>query len=513
MKIGLFKYALRLPMSVLNTFFTRLHENKNNNKSIDEIIKSDFSSVTTTNPVDESNYHVAIQGCCHGELHKVYETCAEHERSTGKKIKLLLCCGDFQSMRSVNDLSSMSAPEKFLKLGDFKDYWSPDPEKVPAKCIAPYLTIFVGGNHENSDWLAEESYGGFLAPNIYYLGHSGVILVDGCICIAGLSGIYKGMDYRSPYPCRPYKVSKANKVSAYHIRQIEVEKLNMFANTVMKKGELCTKDGTLKSCLTDDEESDEGNENIHFFLSHDWPAGITAYGNEEQLLRYKPFFKDDISHGALGNRHTLSMLKAVMPEYWVAAHLHCFFTAKVNHPVGDSHDAIKKFGTVTKFIALDKCSKASGFLDYVDVQPYQYKQSSNTGLNNTKSVSSGYDRIRRHPKWLRILVKTHSRLAANDCKEITGAANQTPSLGVKMEDFCRAEFTPTTASLLQTLGLTPAHPLQTLFENSSSFFVSSSTSPNSKEKDHQFTLPLLEKQQIIGSSDEGVPWMEDLNPS
>ena len=37
---------------------------------------------------------------------------------------------------------------------------------------APVLTVVIGGNHEASSHLQELSYGGWLAPNIYYLGTS-----------------------------------------------------------------------------------------------------------------------------------------------------------------------------------------------------------------------------------------------------------------------------------------------------------------------------------------------------
>lgn len=37
---------------------------------------------------------------------------------------------------------------------------------------APVLTIFIGGNHEASNHLQELPYGGWVAPNIYYLGKS-----------------------------------------------------------------------------------------------------------------------------------------------------------------------------------------------------------------------------------------------------------------------------------------------------------------------------------------------------
>lgn len=41
--------------------------------------------------------------------------------------------------------------------------------------VAPILTLFIGGNHEASNYLQELPYGGWVAPNIYYLGRAGVV--------------------------------------------------------------------------------------------------------------------------------------------------------------------------------------------------------------------------------------------------------------------------------------------------------------------------------------------------
>lgn len=52
----------------------------------------------------------------------------------------------------------------------------------------------VGGNHEASNYLWELYYGGWVAPNIYYLGHAGVVWFGG-IRIGGLSGIFNDLHY------------------------------------------------------------------------------------------------------------------------------------------------------------------------------------------------------------------------------------------------------------------------------------------------------------------------------
>jgi hypothetical protein len=39
---------------------------------------------------------VAIEGCCHGELDNIYATLAHLEKVEGRKVDLLICCGDFQ---------------------------------------------------------------------------------------------------------------------------------------------------------------------------------------------------------------------------------------------------------------------------------------------------------------------------------------------------------------------------------------------------------------------------------
>jgi len=61
--------------------------------------------------------------------------------------------------------------------------------------VAPILTIVIGGNHEASNYMRELFHGGWLAPNIYYLGHAGCVSING-VRIAGASGIFKFHDFQ-----------------------------------------------------------------------------------------------------------------------------------------------------------------------------------------------------------------------------------------------------------------------------------------------------------------------------
>jgi len=54
---------------------------------------------------------------------------------------------------------------------------------------APIPTVFIGGNHEASNYLQELPYGGWVAPNIYFL-NTGIIRF-GPLRIGGVSGIFK----------------------------------------------------------------------------------------------------------------------------------------------------------------------------------------------------------------------------------------------------------------------------------------------------------------------------------
>ncbi|KAM9343808.1 lariat debranching enzyme isoform 1-T4 [Pholidichthys leucotaenia] len=291
---------------------------------------------------------IAVEGCCHGELDKIYETIEYLQEKERVKVDLLLCCGDFQAVRNEGDMQCMAVPAKYRMMQTFYKYYSGEKK-------APVLTIFIGGNHEASNHLQELPYGGWVAPNIYYLGYAGVIRYNG-IRIGGLSGIFKSHDYRKGHHEFPPYTPQTLR-SVYHVRNIEVFKLKQIQMP------------------------------IDIFMSHDWPRGIYHYGTTEELLKKKKFLRHEVEANTLGSPAAEELLAHLQPSYWFSAHLHVKFAAVMQHPrKGNSAPR------VTKFLSLDKCLPYREFLQIVEVPE---RPGSSEGLE--------YD-----PEWLAILKATNS---------------------------------------------------------------------------------------------------------
>lgn len=236
---------------------------------------------------------LAIEGCGHGTLHAIYASIEESCKQKGwPGVDLLIIGGDFQAVRNAYDLHCVSMPAKYREMYDFHEYYS-------GLRTAPCLTVFVGGNHEASNYLFELYYGGWAAPNIYYMGAANV-LKFGPLRIAGLSGIWKGFDYRKPHFERlPYNESDMK--SIYHVRELDARKL-LHIRTQVDIG-----------------------------ISHDWPQGIEWKGNFKQLFRFKPDFEGDARSGKLGSIAAKQVVERLRPQYWFSAHLHCKYAAVLKH--------------------------------------------------------------------------------------------------------------------------------------------------------------------------------------
>nr|CAD2177492.1 unnamed protein product [Meloidogyne enterolobii] len=348
------------------------------------------------------NLHVAVAGCSHGQMDTIYERLTNVEKQRNVKFDLLLCCGDFQAIRNHGDLHYFHAPPHHRKLGTFYKYYS-------GEKTAPILTLFIGGNHESSGYMAELPYGGWVAPNIWYMGYASVIQFAG-LRIAGLSGIFKSNDYNKGHFERPPFQEHGSVVSAYHVRSIDVFRLKQLRDS---KIDIC--------------------------MSHDWPAGITDFGDCNWLLKRKPYFAEDIQFNRLGNPATMNLLHELKPLHWFAAHLHVRFTAVVHHNKDDEEkgtqtDEIKSSinsSRVTNFLALDKPmgnDNRRRFLEYIDIP-----------ISEDSSMELCYD-----PIWLAILRTTDHLTKFTD--RFINLPLETPSKNVE-EITERFDFRPTKEEL------------------------------------------------------------------
>lgn len=248
--------------------------------------------------------NVAVAGCVHGELNNIYDELSFLESRQGIKADILLCCGDFQAVRDTADLDSLICPEKYKVAGDFPAYYS-------GQRVAPVLTIVIGGNHEASRHTLENFLGGWLAPNIFFLGFAGVVNFRG-LRIGGLSGIFKAPSFHLPLtrtpttpPLCPFKYPTTSPplpprptfafANVYHVRSTEVAKLAAYP----------------AAC--------------DILLTHDWPTGAATSGppaSVAAMAAKRPDLAKDAA--VLGNPALVRLLRAagVLPRRWYAAHLH-----------------------------------------------------------------------------------------------------------------------------------------------------------------------------------------------
>lgn len=305
---------------------------------------------------------IAIEGCGHGALDKIYQLLKN------QNVELLIICGDFQAIRSKEDLQFMNVPQKFKQMGDFHKYYS-------GQVSAPVPTIFIGGNHEDSHYLDQLKFGGYVAPNIYYMGRSGVIWFNG-LRIGALSGIFKEHDFMQSHPEYDFNTDWSVR-KAYHVRKDDYLNLRLL---------------------------NPAKEMI--ILSHDWPEGIYQFGDQKKLLKIKPYFEKDIKNHNLGNPYAMQLLNHIKPSYWFSAHLHVKFSATIDwkkrrlseslvkdakkkciKPVANDEEieldfsgddenveleqppesTDNKYMHSTKFLALDKCIRQKDCLQIMEI--------------------------------------------------------------------------------------------------------------------------------------------------
>lgn len=277
---------------------------------------------------------VAVAGCAHGELDSLYRAVAEVERKESCKIDLIICPGDFQAVRNETDLQYMACPPKYRDMRSFWKYYA-------GQSVALTPTIFVGGNHEAPSHLQEMPLGGLVAPNMYYLGNAGVINFRG-LRIGGISGVYSWHGYHKKRLEKP-PYERGFIRSVYQTRREDVDRLRRIGRP------------------------------LDIFISHDWPRGVTEFGNLDKLLMAKPFLATEISNDTFGNPGTMELLRQLQPSFWFAAHMHVKFAALFQH---------SNTGKQTKFLALDKVLPKRDFLQILDFPLPDTSGSNHQGLES-----------------------------------------------------------------------------------------------------------------------------------
>ncbi|RYO93230.1 hypothetical protein DL766_002169 [Monosporascus sp. MC13-8B] len=285
---------------------------------------------------------IAVEGCGHGTLDAIYASVAASSKARGwDGVELLIIGGDFQAVRNAADLSVMAVPPKYRQLGDFPAYYSGEKK-------APYLTIFLAGNHEASSHLWELYYGGWVAPNIYYMGAANVLRL-GPLRIAGLGGIWKGYDYRKPHHERlPF--SQDDIKSFYHVREFDTRKLLLL------------------------------REQVDIGISHDWPRGIENHGNSRALWKMKPDFRQESIDGKLGNPAAEYVMNRLRPAYWFSAHLHCKFAAVKEYDAPVAQDEPIASTSNSKDAEASKVAVPTANPDEIDLDMDESEDEPSTGV-------------------------------------------------------------------------------------------------------------------------------------
>ena len=208
--------------------------------------------------------NIMFFGDIHGDLDTMYENAQNWEKEHDKSIDLIVQVGDFEVIRSENDLKFVIGPKKYRKLGDFHKYHSGDKE-------APIKTLFIGGNHEDYDFLDQFIDGVEVAQDIAYLGRSGVIEAYG-LKIGFLSGIDNG-----------------NKLDP--IRKFNKKDGNLHSNKTRRKAIYFTQE---------DIDKIYGKE-VDILVTHD-PAKHLIYGRDVTPVDH--------------------LLLSMKPKYFFAGHMH-----------------------------------------------------------------------------------------------------------------------------------------------------------------------------------------------
>lgn len=234
--------------------------------------------MSETTEINTQEVYFAAVGDVHGHMCKMVEMLKKWEASTNKKLAFILQVGDFEAHRDEIDLSTMAAPSKYRKIGDFPDFYQ-------QKKFFPWPIYFIGGNHEPYGFLDLFPEGQEIIPNCYYLGRTGKLELSG-LTILGLSGIYREDKFELLRPSVKDISKKSNKEYIYFDKQ-EVNKMLEFSSP-------------------------------NILLFHEWPANIVDNENHKEFetLRHALGYDD------VGNEYARLITELLEPDLVICGHMH-----------------------------------------------------------------------------------------------------------------------------------------------------------------------------------------------
>ncbi|GBE93131.1 metallophosphoesterase [Nostoc cycadae] len=230
-------------------------------------------------------FFFAAVGDVHGHIKTMIKLLSKWESLLGKKLAFILQVGDFEPHRHEADLSTMSAPTKYKKLGEFSDYYL-------GKAFFPWPVFFIGGNHEPYGFLEQFTNGAEIVKNCYYLGRVNSNIIEG-LNIVGVSGIYRKDKFYSPRPHFLEISTKSNKEYIYFIEDDIIQALNY--------------------------------KNVDILLLHDWPSGLINSSSIAEITG----FSNSIGYGELGNEFARMLVDLLLPKLVLCGHMHCKYRTKI----------------------------------------------------------------------------------------------------------------------------------------------------------------------------------------
>lgn len=172
----------------------------------------------------------------------------------------------------------------------------------------PCLVVICGGNDEAGDLIAQLPFGGFIAPNIYYMGRAGIIDYKG-MRISGYGGVFAISDFgRNVYERVPLVEEKDVK-SSIHVRAFSG--LQLYLYSVF--------------------EQDIFSKQPDFLMSHDWPRYMPpVFKNALSKVRQCLVERVDREGIPFG----LKLIDGVQPKNVVCAHHHTKFEFQLSRDYG-----------------------------------------------------------------------------------------------------------------------------------------------------------------------------------